>query len=765
MRIECITPVEEQEYLALVDVEKDKVRPEAEAIRTSRIQAEAPRLAEQQNITVDEAAEVIRSRSTGKLQPDDVIRFQSLGNVAVSSILTDSVKYDNLSCADPLEPEEGTCKAKFFANTDSGTPLIHSMLHGGASYYLQHDTDVIPANYTGKPIAAGKTKHDVILELTEILSKGTISSDQWCDALSKANISQTETDGVLEFLASTLPAKKTLLKKEYQEYLCQTGAKASFDQLRETANGKVIIEYTDHNLNEATELAEQAIISVPGNWPYFNYGNVLSFSTYDYPTKHSMGVDDEKPPKVPVIRPYSRDNLYLRIEQSVLHYKVKTEKASGVETPFPIATPQQIVNKLIEHPSPLAPRVSGLVSHPVLAMDGRVIDQEGIDDLTGLLVQFGGSVFHPVPDHITRDDAREAADRVFRTLFAEFCFRESKLQAGLYKSTALAMLQTGIFRKVIDQAPGFLIVANVQGSGKTTLARIVYVTLTGRDMPVSSLGGSAEEMKKEMLATLMQSPAMVCYDNILDGSEINDAILAKAITSPEFKGRILGKTQEATVPTNTVITITGNNVTLSADLVRRFVTVSLTADIAQPENRVYEHPDIVQHCLNNRRDVIRDCLLISKAFIDAGCPLLAEEHGSSGFVQWDRMVRFPLFWATGIDVLQSMKENRQQSTEHLAMIRVLNCLNELFAGESFTASKVMTIIQNELGDTDEIVDSLREGLVNMSSKSLRSIRSLTWVLKKLDGRIIDDMVLHKEQIRNRSDEYRIENRQNVRVVV
>jgi len=300
-----------------------------------------------------------------------------------------------------------------------------------------------------------------------------------------------------------------------------------------------------------------------------------------------------------------------------------------------------------------------------------------------------------------------------------------------------------------------LLVANVQGSGKTSLARLVHVILTGKDMPVSSLGGSTEEMKKEMLAMFMQSPAMVCYDNVLDGSELNDPMLAKAITSPEFKGRILGKTQEATVPTNTVIAITGNNVTLGADLVRRFVTVALTADVAQPEHRVYKHPDVVQHCLNNRRRVIADCLLITKAYIDAGCPLDPAAVGSSGFTQWDRMVRLPLLWATGIDVLHSMTENRKQSSEHLAMVRILHNLNELFPGQTFTASRVMAVVQSVADDENEIVASLIEGLANMSSKSLSSIKSLAWVLKKLEGRIIDGMILLKETIRNRADEFRI----------
>lgn len=758
MRINSITAVEEGAYLALLEMEKEKVRPESEAIKERRVKTEAPKLAKIQNITVEKAAEVIRDRLEGKLQPDDVIQFQEHGSVSVSSLLADTSKFDTQYCADPLEPEEGTGKALFFANKDNDKPpLIHSMLHGGLNYYLQHDSDAIAKNYSGAPAPSKLTKNDVIHSLTGILSHEELSSEQWCGILCSANLNQTDNDSVIGFLSQTIGTKKTLLKKEFQNFVGKSGAKISFDQLRKEANGKVLLQYADYNLNEATALAEQAIMSVPGDWPYFSYGNVLSFSTYDYPTKHSVSVDDEKPPKVPVIKAYNRDNLCLRIEQSVLHYKIKKDKGADIETPFPVATPQQLVNKLIEHPSPQAPRVSGLVSHPILALDGRVVDSEGIDKQTGLLLQFGGSSFHPLLEHPTQTDAKEAANRIFKALFSEFCFKKHHSQKRLYALTALAMLQTGIFRKVIDQAPGFLVVANVQGSGETTLARIIHVVLTGRDMPVSSLGGSSEEMKKEMLAMLMQSPAMVCYDNILDGSEINDAILAKTITSPEFKGRILGKTQEATVPTNTVISITGNNITLSADLVRRFITVSLTADIAQPEKRVYRHPDIVQHCLNLRRNILRDCLLIiTKAFIDAGCPVGGEDHGSSGFVQWDRMVRFPLLWATGIDVLESMNANGEQSTEKLSMVRVLNCLSELFNGNSFTASKVMATINEDDEFRDEVVDALREGLVNMSSKSLRSIRSLTWILKKLEGRIIDNMILHKEQIRNRADEYRIE---------
>ena len=753
MRIECITPVEEQEYLALVDVEKDKVRPEAEAVRASRIQAEAPRLAEQQNITVDEAAEVIRSRSTGKLQPDDVIRFQSLGNVAVSSILTDSVKYDNLSCADPLEPEEGTCKAKFFANTDSGTPLIHSMLHGGIKYYLQ--------NNSGITASLKLTTDEVIYGIQQFLSDGSLSTEQWCGLLMEGELKYLEVSKVIDFLSAELSFPSAVLLKEFLDYQARTETGEGFDKLIKEAGYKFLIGYKEHNLNETIALTEKAMMAVSGQWPYFLYGNVLSYSTYEKPTWLSGGADDAEPPEIPVIKPYSRNSLYLRAEQSVQFYKRKPMKNCEEVTATTIPMQPRVVSSLLDHPEPLAPIVTGLVTHPIITNDGRLIEQEGIDEKTRLLVQYGGQKFDTVPDNIGREDAHQASVRIFSTLFDEFCFRKNDEQESLYQICALALLLTGIFRKAIfEYAPGFLIVANVQGSGKTTLARIIHTILTGKDMPVSSLGAGSEEMKKELLATLMQSPAMVCYDNILDGSEVNDPILAKVITSPSYKGRILGKTQEATVPTNTVITMTGNNVTLSADLVRRFITIALTAEIERPETRVYKYANVVQHCLNNRKEIVRDCLIITKAYFNDGCPVPPELSKSSGFNQWDRMVRFPLFWTTGIDVIGSMEENRKHSTENVALVQVINVLSEFFSENLFTASQVMDFVEGNSPADIDIINSVKEGFTNLSSKSLKSIRSLTWVLKKMEGRLIDNMTLRRESSRNRADKFYIKKNKN-----
>jgi hypothetical protein len=53
----------------------------------------------------------------------------------------------------------------------------------------------------------------------------------------------------------------------------------------------------------------------------------------------------------------------------------------------------------------------------------------------------------------------------------------------------------------------------MQASGKTTLFRKFHIVLTGRDMAVSTFPENDEaEVQKRLLAMLMRSPAMVCFD-------------------------------------------------------------------------------------------------------------------------------------------------------------------------------------------------------------------------------------------------------------
>lgn len=82
----------------------------------------------------------LASSERSTLPPDFIIFTELFGEVTVRELLTDLAKYDKCDCRDPLDPDYGPKKAKFYANI-GGLPAIHSFAHGSHTYLLEDDRD------------------------------------------------------------------------------------------------------------------------------------------------------------------------------------------------------------------------------------------------------------------------------------------------------------------------------------------------------------------------------------------------------------------------------------------------------------------------------------------------------------------------------------------------------------------------------------------------------------------------------------------------
>lgn len=742
---------EEQQYQSIVAALKNQAKPQQEKVGAEYIEHEAGKLAQSGALSIEDAKRIITFRQDHVLDDGDILFFahQNAG-VAVAEVLDNGSAYHGKSLADPLEPDyEGgsKTKAKFYWN--DGSPVVHSYAHGSKKYRFRRF--VKPTQAFATVMFNEDREAKVIDELAAILDRdGALPTAVWCEKLLAANLSSVGQDEVYKWLVSRDIGGKRALSKTFKAFESVVSSKKNEDMIAKLAGKRRVIRFNQLFMNDSVLDTEQAVIQVPGKWPFFSFGGAVCYWTYDRPAAFSGRNSDQIPPQIPVIKTYNYNSLQMRVEQSALHV-VRSEK-DGVEELSPIPTPDQIVRKMLDNPASLAPKVQGLVTHPLVAQNGRGISTEGYDEQTGLFFAFGGAKF-TVPTKPSPKAAQAAFDRINSLLFGEFQFKETPDNGDLYSAAAVALLLTGFYRKLLDQAPGGLVTATTQGSGKTTLLRMIHIILNGRDMPVSSLSDNSEENAKAMLAALLESPAMLCFDNLPDGFEINDSTLAKAITSPIFKGRILGKSQEVSVPTATLFAITGNNLTLSCDLLRRFLTVQLESSSARPEQRSFKHRDIVQRVLEIREQVVLDCLTMVKAYIDAGSPLDREDIASSGFAAWDHMVRFPVFLASGVDVLQTFELGREESSENQAMSGIIKSLWAMYRDLPFTASALLRELQREgLGDFDrDTVDHLKECLVMMAVKSIQNTRSLSFALKKLAGRVIDGKRLmhHTDKFGNR----------------
>jgi len=758
-----LTAQEEKQYTDMVEQAKALVKPQAEAKKKQYVEDGADVLVKEREnsstpISKAEAREVMAGRIKQELNYNDSLYFDQLGTVKVQDVLRNLEKYDECSMKDPLEPEEGQNKAMFFANRDKDRlPIIHSFLHGGQTYTFSNKKSFI----------------QVITQLEYLLKANgevELTSEQWFDVLYNANFEKIDLNRALEYLVDADVGTKRDLNRIYKEMAEAKDIEKKKRELERKSQGRVCIETDPANLIRTISDVEKAILENPGGLQYFNFGGQLSY-VYDQGVQGGNGQSSQ----YPEIRSYTRDNLPLKIDE-VAYFSKMQEKG-----PKSISPPKDVINAMLDNPYSKAPSIEGMVCHPIILPDGTIVDKSGIDERSNVLLNLGEQQFKPVPEHPELEAAKGSVKFLYDTFFKEFSYKDTPvdLKDGyqLLMVVSIAMLLTCLVRKVIDLAPGFLVNANIQGSGKTTLVRICNIILTGFDMSVTSFSRSPEEIEKQILAMLKRCPLMLCFDNIWDGAELRDQTISKVMTSVSYTGRILGQTKEMTVPTKTVFIMTGNNVSFSSDLVRRFLIISLSSDTDRPENKVYKNPDIMQHCLKNKQDALHACLTIIKAYIDSGSPIDSTKIPSSGFSQWDQMVRFPLLWATGIDILASVNLSREQSTEQQSFQGLIDGIFSLYHRNPFTAKRLHGCLlaherdqhrtfalgsydvgkQDEFSEAYNLIDEIITHVTNIAPGGWENFRGFVHIFKKLKDRVISGKkLIYKTNSSGNNGRYYIE---------
>jgi len=408
-------------------------------------------------------------------------------------------------------------------------------------------------------------------------------------------------------------------------------------------------------------------------------------------------VEDPKLPAPKQLQclPLDQTAMLLGIEEAVCLVKER-QKGGPKAIPVPV---QVLPTLMLELPDKVAPQITGLVQHPILMPDGRLIESEGYDEQSGLYLAFDGQKFPAVERRPSRKDAVTAAKQIRKLLFPEIPFRDPKTDGA----ALLALFLTGIARKVLQQAPAGLITATVQGTGKTTAARMLWVVLSGRDMVVQSIAPDKNEFQKAIFATLIRQSAMVCFDNLADGTTLDSPELARIITSPMYEGRILGLSKVMTVPTNTLIAFTGNSITVGADLARRIIKVDLLAKEARPEQHRYEHPEVVRYVQSVRLEVIANLLTIQRAW---ACSTRREGQSFGCGPQFDRLVAWPLAFAGEEGLFAKREELAEQSPDERAKTAALLALAKVYGvaangrkaeGKEFTATEAIRKMGGNFG--------------------------------------------------------------------
>jgi len=280
------------------------------------------------------------------------------------------------------------------------------------------------------------------------------------------------------------------------------------------------------------------------------------------------------------------------------------------------------------------PFLYGLIEAPLLKPDGTIL-APGYDAATGLFLASDEPWLEISPSP-TKDDAIQALN------FLKFPFRKFPFTSKASQSAHLATLLGAIQRRIYEAAPITGYTAPETRTGKSKLAESIGLILMGRVPAAQAISGTKDELKKEILALLLQGHPIINLDNLPAGVPLTSEHLSRAITQSLYGGRELGKTNTLEVPTNVQWTATGCNLSFDDELKPRALLVSLDAEMARPGDRKFDEK-FEPYLLANRRQLVAAILTILLAYDIAGRPdQMLTEFG--GFEQWRAQAGSALVW-------------------------------------------------------------------------------------------------------------------------
>lgn len=365
----------------------------------------------------------------------------------------------------------------------------------------------------------------------------------------------------------------------------------------------------------------------------------------------------------------------------------------------------------------------GIVRAPVVRPDGSILSKRGYDPATGLLLD------SDLDWQIPSDFPHEAIQSAVETLLAPFADFPVSPEG---QSVILSAILTGVQRRLLFSAPAHAFDAPVQGAGKSLTVDCVSILVTGHEAASTSCPDDRDEMRKRATSVLLAGDPMWNIDNVTRGLD-SDA-LASILTQPRYCDRVLGESQMTRpLPTNLLITITGNNLRFSGDMPSRVVVARLEPGCERPEMRNdFRIADLRGWMRANRKQMIRAALTVLCGFIHAGRP--DQKLPAFGrFEQWSRDIRSALVWAGLPDPVATRALVDSTNPERDSTLAVFSEWHRVTGGQPATIKQILDLSE---GDPD-LRDALNEAAPDHRHAGAATARSLGFWCRARRDRIVE----------------------------
>jgi hypothetical protein len=285
----------------------------------------------------------------------------------------------------------------------------------------------------------------------------------------------------------------------------------------------------------------------------------------------------------------------------------------------------------------------------------------------------------------------------------------------------------------VRHAPGVLIDKPDFGAGASTLASLMHVVLTGRLPAVIALErGNEEELRKHIDAAQLAGRSALFIDNVEKGGTLKSMALAQVLTEGERSIRILGVSQEPHVACTQLVVVTGVNVGVREDLVRRFVRCRLDPQVERAQERVFRRPDLLADAQRDRVALLTDLYTIAAAYVRSGARVTGTRL--NGYEQWMRCCQEPLLWLGLDDPVLSGRSLEVDDDGLAAFGEIIELWWQAFGGAEKRVKDVMAF-SNDSAETE-----LRTALLAASGGSRDESKANALVgkyLKAYRAKIVD----------------------------
>ena len=282
------------------------------------------------------------------------------------------------------------------------------------------------------------------------------------------------------------------------------------------------------------------------------------------------------------------------------------------------------------------PVIKALITAPIMdPHTRRLINTTGYDTSTGVYAAMPDDV-HPVILQPTLTEVEHAL-KVLWWSVRLFPYAEP-----VDETVMLTAMLTAIERPLLPTAPGFAVDAPIQASGKSLLTKVL-AELSGTTPVMSPHPGSSgeQELRKSIFAMLLEGRHVIVFDNVI--GEVDSASLAAVYTSPTYSDRILGKSSSGTVPTNALILMSGNNITLKGDLPRRVLKCRIDPKTETPHQRSFDF-DPAAMVRDHRQQIVAAALTLIHGYFTLGKGTALGNGRAASFENWDGVIRQTVCW-------------------------------------------------------------------------------------------------------------------------